>query len=101
MTLAGAAGGWLVFMRPDQLYVLGALLIVLGTVIQDVVADAMSTEVVNRFDASGAPRPDDEVRAELGMVQVIGRLSLSVGIARGGRIVGRRWPRFSAARQCS
>jgi len=80
VTLAGAAGGWLVFLRIDQLYVLGALLIVLGTVIQDVVADAMTTEVVSRVDASGAPRPDNEVRSELGMVQVLGRLALSGGI---------------------
>lgn len=80
LTLAGAAGGWLVLLRPDQFYVLGALLIVVGTVIQDVVADAMSTEVVARKDASGRPRPEDEVKSELGMVQVIGRLSLSAGI---------------------
>lgn len=78
--LAGAAGGWLVFARPDHLYVLGALSIVLGTVIQDVVADAMSTEVVSRVDAAGKPVPEDNVRAELGMVQVLGRLSLSAGI---------------------
>jgi hypothetical protein len=80
ITLAGAAGGWIAFARPDRLYVLGALLIVVGTVIQDVVADAMSTEVVTRVDSAGNPRPDEEVRAELGMVQVLGRLSLSVGI---------------------
>jgi hypothetical protein len=80
LTLAGAAGGWLAFAPPDQLYVLGALLIVIGTVIQDVVADAMSTEVVARTDASGQVRPEDDVKAELGMVQVIGRLSLSAGI---------------------
>ena len=67
-------------MRADQLYVLGALLIVIGTVVQDVVADAMSTEVVRRTDREGAARPEDEVRAELGMVQVLGRLSLSGGI---------------------
>src|SRR6476660_991111 len=48
LTLAGAAGDWLAFLPPAQLYVLGALLVVLGTVIQDVVADAMSTEVVAR-----------------------------------------------------
>jgi hypothetical protein len=78
--LAGAAGGWLVFARPDHLYVLGALSIVLGTVIQDVVADAMSTEVVSRIDAKGNPVPEDHVRAELGMVQVLGRLALSAGI---------------------
>ena len=80
ITLAGAAGQWLAFLPPHQLYVFGAMLIVLGTVIQDVVADAMSTEVVPRVDADGKPRPDDEVRAELGMVQVLGRLSLSLGI---------------------
>ncbi|MPZ40317.1 MAG: hypothetical protein GEU95_20120 [Rhizobiales bacterium] len=80
VTLAGAAGQWFTFLPPHQLYVLGAMLIVLGTVIQDVVADAMSTEVVSRVDADGKPRPDHEVRAELGMVQVLGRLSLSLGI---------------------
>ena len=46
------------FLTPDQLYILGAMLIVIGTVIQDVVADAMSTEVVARTDAAGKPRPD-------------------------------------------
>jgi hypothetical protein len=80
ITLAGAAGRWLMFLPPQQLYVFGAMLIVLGTVIQDVVADAMSTEVVSRVGADGQPRPDDEVRAELGMVQVLGRLALSLGI---------------------
>jgi hypothetical protein len=80
VTLAGAAGGWIVFAHPDQLYLLGAMLIVIGTVVQDVVADAMSTEVVARTDASGKERPDEEIRAELGMVQVLGRLALSAGI---------------------
>jgi MFS family permease len=80
LTLAGAAGGRIVAMHPNQLYVLGALLLVIGTVVQDVVADAMSTEVVARTDTSGQPRPDHEVRADLGMVQVLGRLALSAGI---------------------
>ena len=31
------------------------------------------------------PRPEDEIRAELGMVQVLGRLALSFGILVGGR----------------
>ena len=80
LTLAGAAGGWLPFGRADNLYVLGAMLIVVGAVIQDVVADAMSTEVVSRVDPAGNARPEDEVRAELGMVQVLGRLALGIGI---------------------
>jgi hypothetical protein len=80
LCLAGAAGGWLQQLRPDQFYVLGMMLIVLGTVVQDVVADATSTEVVERTDAEGRPRPDSEIRADLGMVQVLGRLALSFGI---------------------
>ena len=80
IVLAGAAGGWIVAMHADRLYLLGSLLIVVGTVVQDVVADAMSTEVVVRTDDQGRPRPDAEVRAELGMVQVLGRLALSAGI---------------------
>lgn len=69
-TLAGAAGKWIAFARADRLYILGAMLIVVGTVIQDVVADAMSTEVVSRVDPAGNARPEREIRAELGMVQV-------------------------------
>jgi hypothetical protein len=80
LILAEAAGGWIGFARPGHLYLFGALLIVIGTVIQDVVADAMSTEVVLRADATGKARPEEEVRTDLGMVQVLGRLSLSFGI---------------------
>ena len=80
ITLAGAAGKWITALPADELYVLGALLMVVGTVIQDVVADAMSTEVVSRLDAAGHARPEHDVRADLGMVQVLGRLSLSAGI---------------------
>jgi hypothetical protein len=80
VVLAGAAGQWLTFMSPDRLYIAGAMLMAVGTVVQDVVADAMSTEVVARTDANGNERPDDVVRAELGMVQVLGRLAVSIGI---------------------
>jgi hypothetical protein len=80
VTLSGAAGGWIAFGPTNQLYLLGAMLIVLGTVIQDVVADAMSTEVVARTAPDGELRPEEEVRAELGMVQVLGRLALGIGI---------------------
>lgn len=78
--LAGAAGGWLTFMRPDSLYVLGAMTIALGTVVQDVVADAMSSEVVCRVDDDGKERPDATVRTEFGMVQALGRLAVAIGI---------------------
>jgi hypothetical protein len=80
LTLAGTAGGRIAFLQPGQLYILGAMLVVIGTVIQDVVADAMSTEVVSRTQTDGKPRPEQDIRAELGMVQVLGRLSLGIGI---------------------
>jgi hypothetical protein len=78
--LAGAAGRWITFAAPESLYVLAQLLTVTGVVLQDVVADAMSTEVVPRFDGSGQPRPKADVERDLGMVQVLGRLALSFGI---------------------
>ncbi len=80
LTLAGAAGKWLTFATANELYVIGSLLIVVGSVVQDVVADAMSTEVVARVDEHGQPRPEHDVRAELGMVQVLGRLALAVAL---------------------
>ena len=80
LTLAGAAGGHLVLARAEHAYLIGALLIVIGTLIQDVVADAMSTEVVARVDEAGNARPEQDIKSELGMVQVLGRLALSFGI---------------------
>ena len=78
--LAGAAGGWLTFASPDVVYVIASLVTVIGIVLQDVVADAMSTEVVARQNEDGTPRPKKDVERELGLVQVLGRLALSFGI---------------------
>jgi BT1 family len=78
--LSGAAGGWITVIRPDALYVVASLLTVTGAVLQDVVADAMSTEVVPRQNPDGSPRPKAEIDHDLGMVQVLGRLALSFGI---------------------
>jgi MFS family permease len=80
ITLAGAAGGWINFANPNALYVAAQLLVVLGIVLQDVVADAMTTEVVERNRPDGSPRPLHEVERELGLVQVLGRLALWSGI---------------------
>ncbi|MFQ5626929.1 MAG: hypothetical protein ACE5FM_09790 [Methyloligellaceae bacterium] len=80
LILAGAAGGWFPAFSLDVLYVSAKLLIVIGIVFQDVVADAMSTEVVDRENPDGSPRPKAQVERELGMVQVLGRLALSFGI---------------------
>jgi hypothetical protein len=78
--LAAAAGQWFPWMRADTLFVLASLLSVIGVVLQDVVADAMSTEVVPRINADGSPRAKAEIDHDLGMVQVLGRLALGFGI---------------------
>lgn len=78
--LAGAAGGWISFAGKNALYVAAQLLIVVGVVLQDVIADAMTTEVVDRVRPDGSPRPEAEVQRELGLVQVLGRLALWSGI---------------------
>jgi len=80
LILAGAAGGWITFASLENLYRLGSFATVVGIVIQDVAADAMSTEVVDRENPDGTPRNKEEVDRELGMVQVLGRLALSFGI---------------------
>jgi MFS family permease len=78
--LAGTAGGWITVASREVLFVAASLLSVIGVVLQDVVADAMSTEVVPRIRADGSPRPKAEIDHDLGMVQVLGRLALSIGI---------------------
>ena len=63
---------WIHFAPQQTVYILASLLAVIGFVLQDVVADAMSTEVVDRN------QPKEIVERELAMVQVLGRLSLSI-----------------------
>jgi hypothetical protein len=86
--MAGAAGGWLTFARPDTIYIAASLLAVVGVVLQDVVADAMSTEVVPRTNPDGSPRPQADVDYDLGMVQALGRLALYFGILLTARLAG-------------
>jgi MFS family permease len=76
--LAGIAGGWLTVLPPEVLYIVASLITVIGTVLQDTVADAMSTEVVRR-SANHAKRDRSDVNAELGQVQVLGRIAFSSG----------------------
>jgi MFS family permease len=80
LLLAGTASQTLTFASPDKLFVAASLLSVLGVVLQDVAADAMSTEVVERKNPDGSPRDLADVNHDLAMVQVLGRLAMSVGL---------------------
>ena len=86
--LAGAAGRWITFAAPERIYVLAQLLVVIGSVVQEVVADAMSPEVVPRTHADGSPRPQAEITADLAMVEVLARLTYSIGAFAVGGIAG-------------
>ena len=63
---------WINFAPQTTIYVVASVLAVIGFVIQDVVADTMSTEVVDRTQLK------EIVERELAMVQVLGRLALSI-----------------------
>ena len=85
--LAGLAGenSWVMWIGDQYtIYLLSALFSTLGFVIQDVTADTMSTEVVDREITTNTgvviPRPEAEVQSDLAMVQVLGRLALSIAI---------------------
>jgi hypothetical protein len=80
LLLAGAAANYFPGVHPNTIYVASQLITVTGVVLQDVVADAMSTEVVSRNEEDGTRRPEADVTRDLGMVQVLGRLALSLGI---------------------
>ena len=72
--LIGLAGNyhWAEFSSKDNVYIISALLTVIGFVLQDVVADTMSTEVVDRN------QPKEKVEEELAYVQILGRLAISL-----------------------
>src|SRR3990167_2829503 len=76
--MVGLAGQWHWVMSigtSGTLYLLANLFSVMGFVLQDVVADAMTVEVVPREG-----RTKEEINKELAMVQLLGRLSLSIAL---------------------
>jgi len=72
--LIGLAGNysWAQFSSKENVYIISALLSVIGFVLQDVVADTMSTEVVDRN------QPQEKIEEELAYVQILGRLAISL-----------------------
>lgn len=58
----------------EKVYILASVIGVVGFVMQDVVADTMSTEVVDRTQS------DEDIKRELAMIQVLARLSLGFAI---------------------
>lgn len=82
--LAGMAAEfeWILALGTEyQIYLLATVLLTLGFVVQDVAADTMTTEVVDRYEihhGKKIPRSEQAVQSDLAMVQVLGRLALSL-----------------------
>ena len=76
--MAGLAGSWPIVMQlgsKNAIFIASSLITIIGVVLQDVVADAMSVEVVEREG-----RDKEAINQDLAMVQLLGRLSLSIGM---------------------
>lgn len=84
LIMVGLSAEWpwlLQFATNGKLFFLASVISTIGFVLQDVVADAMSTEVVDRTFPDGSPRPASEIDTELSQVQWLGRVSLmSAGV---------------------
>lgn len=86
ITQAGLAGrhDWIMWLGNEYgIWLLSSLLTVIGYVIQDVTADTMTTEVVDRdevVDGVVRPRAEADIKAELAMVQVYARIAIYLAI---------------------
>ena len=87
--------------RPDQLYVVASLLSVTGVVLQDVVADAMSTEVVRAHQPRRQPAPQGRDRPRPRHGAGAGPAGAVVRHLRGGRAVRAGWRSGSPTRPYS
>jgi MFS family permease len=79
LLLAGSAAGVITSIHPNKIYVITALLGGIAYILQDVAADAMTTEVVPQTHDDGTPRSKEDIDRDLTMVQVLGRLFLMAG----------------------
>ncbi len=71
--LSGEAS-WLASYPKESVYVFASVISMVGFVIQDVVADTMSTEVVD------TTKSQEDINKELAMIQVLARLSLGFAV---------------------
>lgn len=74
LTMMALAGNYPIVSgyEKEKLYIISAVVGVVGFVLQDVVADTMSTEVVDKTQSK------EKIEEELAMVQILGRLALAI-----------------------
>ena len=74
--LIGIVGehSWIAGYSKESVYIFASVVGVVGFVMQDVVADTMTTEVVDKSQS------DSDIKKELAIIQVLSRLSLGLAI---------------------
>ncbi len=74
--LIGISGdaSWIKNYPKESVYIFASVLAMVGFVMQDVVADTMSTEVIDKNQTK------EEINQELAMIQVLGRLSSGLAV---------------------
>lgn len=74
--LIGISGdaSWIKSYPKESVYIFASVLAMVGFVMQDVVADTMSTEVIDKNQTK------EEINQELAMIQVLGRLSSGLAV---------------------
>ncbi len=80
---------WIAGFSKEKVFIFASVIGVVGFVIQDVVADTMTTEVVDRSQS------EEEIEKELATIQVLARLSLGVAIFIMGWLGGELAARYS------
>ncbi len=77
--LIGNPAAMRAILPAETWFVLSTLLAPLGYVMQDAVADAMTVEAVPRYDASGQPYDETQVRLMHTTMQTLGRIAIIGG----------------------
>lgn len=72
----------------DLQYAVASSMVLMAVVMQDVVADALSSAVVPRCGADGNSRLQKEVVQEMAMVQIMGRFTFAFGAGVAGAAAG-------------
>lgn len=91
---AGLAGRhpWVIWLGDEYIiWLIASIMFAIGFVMQDVTADTMTTEVVDRtvfINGVKQQRKEHDVKAELAMVQVYARISLFLGVFFGAGLGG-------------
>ncbi len=79
MGLIGNLSAMNTFAKTQTWFVIATLLLPMGFVLQDVVADAMTVEAVPSSDANGQPLPAKTLHARHIAMQTLGRLAMMSG----------------------